>query len=622
MIDRFKQDIRIAFRALRRTPAFTATVVLILGISIGMAAAMATVYQAVVRERLPVRDESRLILPRPVDRGGVQVDPSLKDVEDFARTTRTMSGVAAIWHYGARPASLLDGDHSLVLQAVQVSANYFDVLGARAAVGGLLRAEDGARGARSGLVLSYAAWQREFGGSASVIGKPLLETYTRRSYTIVGVAPPGLDYPAGVELWSALAPESDGILVQTVARLAPGATLGDARGEFFQFMQRVERARGASSTLLSAEVRPLTEQILGDARPVLLVLSAAVALLLLIACVNVGNLLLLRAMSRGREIAVRRAIGATYADIVRHLLVESAILGAGGGILGAALAAGLLRALVVAAPGQLPRMEMIEVAGAPLAAATAITSLAVLLFGLGTALSAARADIGSMLRSDARSGRESRGRTRVRQTLVAAQVALALVMLSGAGLLIRSLERLEHIDLGYAPDHLSLFVMAYPALKYDTLPKVLTLGDAVIPRLRAVPGVTALSPVIGPPFMGRNLFIIKLATEGQTDAEAAANPFIPWEVGGPDVFRTLGIPLLRGRDFTDADRASAPKVAIVSQALAQRLWPNEDAVGKRLRSPLDPSGTTYPVVGVAGDTHYRDLREPTPIIYFPWRQMF
>jgi len=327
-------------------------------------------------------------------------------------------------------------------------------------------------------------------------------------------------------------------------------------------------------------------------------------------------------MSRGREIAVRRAIGATYADIVRHLLVESAILGAGGGILGAALAAGLLRALVVAAPGQLPRMEMIEVAGAPLAAATAITSLAVLLFGLGTALSAARADIGSMLRSDARSGRESRGRTRVRQTLVAAQVALALVMLSGAGLLIRSLERLEHIDLGYAPDHLSLFVMAYPALKYDTLPKVLTLGDAVIPRLRAVPGVTALSPVIGPPFMGRNLFIIKLATEGQTDAEAAANPFIPWEVGGPDVFRTLGIPLLRGRDFTDADRASAPKVAIVSQALAQRLWPNEDAVGKRLRSPLDPSGTTYPVVGVAGDTHYRDLREPTPIIYFSWRQMF
>src|SRR5439155_13104455 len=179
----------------------------------------------------------------------------------------------------------------------------------------------------------------------------------------------------------------------------------------------------------------------------------------LIACVNVGNLLLLRAMSRGREIAVRRAIGATYADIVRHLLVESAILGAGGGILGAALAAGLLRALVVAAPGQLPRMEMIEVAGAPLAAATAITSLAVLLFGLGTALSAARADIGSMLRSDARLGRESRGRARVRRALVAAQVALALVMLSGAGLLIRSLERLEHIDLGYAPDHLSLFVM-------------------------------------------------------------------------------------------------------------------------------------------------------------------
>ena len=576
-----------------------------------------------MRERLPVHDEKALILPRPVDRGGVQVDPSFRDVADFARTSRTMSGVAAVWHYGARPATLLDGERSLVLQAVQVSPNYFDVLGARPAVGRLLRPEDGVRGAPRVLVIGYAAWKREFGGDAGVIGRRLVEGYTRWSYTIVGVAPPGLDYPSGVELWGPVPPESDGVLVETVARLAPGATLGSARAEFFQFMRGVEPTRGATSTLLSAEIRPFTEQIIGDARPVLTVLAAAVALLLLIACVNVGNLLLLRSLSRGRELAVRRAVGASYGDLVRHLFVESLLLGAAGGVIGTALAAALLRILLVAAPGQLPRMEMIQVAGMPLAATTAITSLAVLLFGLGTALSAARADVGSMLRSDARSGRETRGRARVRRALVAAQVALALVMLSGAGLLIRSLQRLEHIDLGYAPEHVGLFVIAYPALKYDTLPKVLGLGNVLVPRLRAVPGVSALSPMIGPPFMGRNLFIIKLATESQTNAEAATNPFVPWEVAGADFFKTFGIPLLRGRAFTDADREGAPRVAIVTEALARRLWPNEEPIGKRVRSPYEgPTARPITVVGMVGDTHYRALRDPTPVIYFPWQQLF
>ena len=196
-------------------------------------------------------------------------------------------------------------------------------------------------------------------------------------------------------------------------------------------------------------------------------------------------------------------------------------------------------------------------------------------------------------------------------------------MLSGAGLLIRSLQRLEHIDLGYAPEHVGLFVIAYPALKYDTLPKVLALGNVLVPRLRAVPGVSALSPMIGPPFMGRNLFIIKLATESQTNAEAATNPFVPWEVAGADFFKTFGIPLLRGRAFTDADREGAPRVAIVTEALARRLWPNEDPIGKRVRSPYEgPTARPITVVGMVGDTHYRALREPTPVIYFPWQQLF
>lgn len=620
-MDRLKHDLRIAVRGFRRAPAFTATVILILGVGIGMAAAIATVYQSVLRDRLPVADQARLILPRPVDRGGVQVDPSMKNIAELDRQSRTMKGVASSWHYGALPSPMLYGDRSVVLQRVIVSANFFDVLGSRALLGRMLRAADGEAGAPGTLVISYEAWQRKFGGDSTIVGRRLIEGYTRVPYTIVGVAPAGLDYPSGAESWYASPPQYSAVLVQAIARLAPGATINDARAEFFQFMKRADSQRDVSSTLVGATAQSFVDVVFGDARAILVVLGVAVALLVVIACVNVGNLLLLRAVGRAREIAVRRAVGASYLDVVRQLVVEGAILGVAGGVLGLACGAALLRLLIVAAPGQLPRMDLIRLAGAPIAAAVAITLLTVLLFGLAPALAGGRVDVATLLRADVRSGRDSARRNRVRQVLVAAQVALALVMAAAAGLLSRSLTHLEHIDLGYKPEHLGVFAIAYPASTYDSLRKLLDLGAAMEPHLRAVPGVLALSPIVAPPFLGPNLFITKLATETQTKAEADANPFIPWEVGGPDLFRTLGVPVLRGRGFTTADREGAPNVVVVSQSLAKRLWPGENAVGKRLRT-TDTSSTRWTVVGVAGDTHYRVLRESTPVIYMPWRQIF
>ena len=351
----------------------------------------------------------------------------------------------------------------------------------------------------------------------------------------------------------------------------------------------------------------------------LLVLTAAVALLLLVACVNVGNLLLLRATTRARELAIRRALGASYGDVARQQLVESAILAAAGGALAVPAAESLLRLLLTLAPGKLPRMDVVQLAGAPLLAAAVVTAVAVLLFGVVPALAAARGSVASPLRLDARSGGETRGRRRVRQALVASQVALALVMLAGAGLLARSLGQLQRVDLGFVPGHLSVLDVAFPGASYDST-RLAGLGEELGRRLRSIPGVSGVTPVLIAPFLGPNVFRGRLDIEGQSQGEIDANPLVPLEVGGPDYFRTLGIPIIRGRGFADSDRKNAPQVAVVSEAVARRAWPGEDPVGKRIRYWGPDSLTWRTVVGVAGDIRYRSLRDATPSVFLPWEQ--
>jgi predicted permease len=278
--------------------------------------------------------------------------------------------------------------------------------------------------------------------------------------------------------------------------------------------------------------------------------------------------------------------------------------------------------LVALAPPGLPGLDAVRIAGEPLGAAFAITVIAVALFGVLPAMSAAGASAASQLRLDSRSGAETRSRRRVRQGLVASQIAIALVLLMGAGLLVRSLERLLHLDLGYRSERLAILSFAFPTLKYDSYPRVNALGELVLPRLRALPGVASITPIALPPFMGANVIHGRPTLERQTPDEAARNPSIPLEVGNEDYFRTFGIPIIRGRGILESDRGTSPYVAIVSEAAARRLWPNEDPIGKRLRYWPTSEDTTgmRTVVGVAGDIRFRSLREATPTIYVPWRQ--
>ena len=618
-------DLRIALRGFRRSPSFAITAVLILAIGIGMAVAMFTVFDAVVVRPLPVTNPDRVVELFPY-RGDPNTDYYLlrADLTKVAPTSKTMRDIAGVVHWGAPPAPMVYGDRPVVLNRTLVTGNFFDVLGTRPLLGRLVQPSDEGPGAGLVIVLSYAAWRKHFGGDSGVVGRDLLEPYGRKRYRIIGVAPPGLEYPAAVDFWMPAWQPAENLSVIAVARLAPNATMRAAQTEFLGAVSRLSADRRYDGV----HIETFTHAVVGDVKPILLVLVAAVSLLLLIACVNVGNLLLLRAASRARELSVRRALGATYGDVVRQLVVESALLGAVGGVLGLATASALIKLLLAYAPPQLPRTDVIGVAGLPIVLATAVTFAAVLLFGVVPALIGSRGDLASPLRYDARAGTETRARRRVRQALVASQVALALVMIAGAALLGRSLERLQGISLGYNPDGLSLLSVAFPGSAYTDSAgqidqkRLNALGDRLAPAFRAIPGVTAVTPMLVPPFLGTGIFIGRLDREGQTPEEMKSNPSFPMEAGGADYFRVYGIPIRRGRAFTDADDEKAENVAIVSESAAKRIWPNEDPIGKRIHYWSADSTVLRTVVGVAGDMHYRALREATAEVYLPWKQSY
>jgi predicted permease len=484
---------------------------------------------------------------------------------------------------------------------------------------------------RHAVVLSYRAWREKFGGDSSVLGKhngdPWDPDLRVGDYVIVGVAPPGLDFPAGVDNWYTYegdpraSPASAGV---TVGRLAAGATAGAARSEWLAFRQRAYERTLTSAHMSGrfhitrAESVSFAQEVFGSSTTILAILAAAVVLLFLIACLNVGNLQLLRAATRSHELAVRRAVGASFGDILSALLAEGVVIAILGGVAGFLAAEALLHALVAAAPAQLPRLDDVSLAGAPVLTAALISLLATLLFAVAPGLAVARGSLASPLRIDTRAGGRTRQRRRLHQSLVAAQTALAVVTLAGAGLLIHSLERLERLDLGFNPAHLSVFSVTYPLATYDTVTKVAALGREVLPLLRATPGVTALSTVEAPPFLGADRGLVGLVREGASTSDTATLAAIG--LGGPDLFRTMGIPVIRGRDLLASDDEHAAPVAVVSRAVAEELWPGENPIGKRVGQLARGSVTWRTVVGEVGDAHLRALRVATPTVYFPWEQ--
>jgi putative ABC transport system permease protein len=647
MLDRLRQDVTYTGRILRRAPSFSITVVLILGLAIGMSSAMFTVFRSVLLTQMPVKQQDRIVELSGIAGGAASEVPiSPAQMRRFADHSQTVKAVAGLAHWRVIGEALADGDRRLSLSEAVVTDEFFNVLGVDPALGRLFRANDASlwganvTGTPIPIVLSHAAWLHAFGGDSSVIGRHLRSPKMSSTMPIVGVAPAGLDYPRGVEFWVAAVYGS----LDVVARLAPNVTPEAARKEFLAFLAHdPDQLRYFGTNSMGAQVHTLTEMVIGNARPALLALTAAVALLLVLACTNVGNLLLLRVAGRVREMAIRRAIGASVVDLVRQLLTESSLLALAGGALGILLSRVLLQALVRLAPAGLPRTDLIQLAGTPFLGSALITGATVILFGVVPTIVAMRFDLSSPLRADNRSGTEGRRLRGFRQVLVASQIALAVVVLAGAGLLVRSLARLTSLDMGYTIEHLTMLNFSLPWRQYadDCRPKVSVVSaadtavwsrcaanmnfaahDRVMAKLRDTPGIVSVSPEAVPPFLGSNVWMGRYAAQDQSDAESRANPWFGFDAVGPDYFRTLGVPIIAGRAFTDADREDAPRVAVITEGVARKLWPNQSAVGKRLRAGNDQTlDSMITVVGVAREFHYRVHRESTPTIFRPYRQV-
>ncbi len=625
-MERLLQNIRLGIRSLRRTPGFALTAIVTLALGIGLATAVFTVVDALLLRRLPVRDQDRLVVlwGQAPDRA-FDYPLRLDEAREFARRTRSLAQVAFFGYEGAWPMPIRDGERIARLRGAIVSGEFFDVLGAQPVLGRALHAADDVVGAAPVLVLSYGVWQRQFGGDAKVLGRQIVMYGNGVAHTIVGVMPQGLDYPRGADMWRPLVPartrpgtDSTVADVEVIGRLRPGATAAHARAELTAFYGRPEGSPW--DRVMRGVVHTLPRLVLGETQPALIAFAAAAGLLLLITCINVANLLLVRGLARVREIAVRSALGAGQRHLVGQLLAENALLALAGGALGVVVAAAAVRSFVAVAPAGLPRLDEIQVNGTALAGAVGITGLAMLIFGLAPAVMTSRVEIERVLRSGTRQSANRRSRLGT-EGLVAGQVALALLVLSAAGLITRSLIKLERAELSFQPSHLLIGDLALRYDQFDNPAKQQALLERLLPQVRAIPGVQAVSPVVAAPFSGPRGWDGKFAAEGQSAEQAAANPMLNMEVVTPDYFATLGIPVRRGRVFTDADREGAPLVVLVSESVARLYWGTDEPIGKRLRigENLERAVT---VVGVVPDTRYRELREARPSVYFPLRQPF
>src|SRR5438309_7956174 len=612
-------DVRYAFRTLCTSPGFALTAILTLALGIGLATAVFTVADALLLRRLPVRDQDRLVVlwGRKPDRE-FAYPLGLDDAREFARQTRSLERVAFFSYYGAGPKPIRDGDQISLLRRALVSGEFFDVLGARPVLGRALGATDDVSGAAPVLVLSYGAWQRRFGGDPHVLGRQVLTYDDGVAYTILGVMPQGLDYPRGTDCWAPVVPSTVPKDLYVIGRIAAGRTAADAQDELTAFFRRPGGSRWGRD--LRGVVHTLRRLIFADPRPALIVFAAAAGLLLLITCINVANLLLVRGLARVREIAVRSALGAGRGQVIVQLLTENALLALAGGALGLAVAAGGVRIFVAFAPAGVPRLDEIRVNATALVGAVGITGIATLIFALAPAIISSRVELERALRSDPRhsAGRRSR---RATEALVAGQLALALLVLSAAGLIARSLIKLERAELSFEPSHVLIGDLTLRYDQFDTPAKQRALLERLLSQVRAIPGVRGASPVVAVPFSGSGGWDGKPAAEGQSKEETDANPMLNMEVVTPDYFETLGIVVRRGRVFTDADREGAPPVVVLSESAARHYWGSDDPIGKRLGigENLERAAT---VVGVVPDTRYRDLRDARASIYFPLRQSF
>lgn len=612
------RDGRYAIRQLRKTPGFTTVAVLTLALGIGATTAIFTVVNSVLLQPLPFPAAEELVRVHEVvpQYGRFSVAPAT--FLDWRRQSSVFERIAA---YNQTSGTLLDADGPEHIQGAAVSWDLFELLRVTPAAGSGFAASQDLPSANGVIVISHGFWQRRFAGDPSVIGRPI--NLDGGSVTITGIMPAGFYFPSRTaEFWRPMAlnpanaPRGAHFL-GVIARTKPGVTLGQANAEMRTIADRLAQQYPDSSANESAEVVPLHEQIVGRVRPALLTLLAAVGVVVLIACANVANLLLVRASVREKEVAIRAALGAGRRRLAVQMLVESVLLGLGGGAIGVLLAYLAIPVVQTLGANSIPRVADIAIDGRVLAFTVGAAVLTGLLFGLAPAWHASRAGLGAVLKEGGRSSTTSGGRL-VRSGLLVAEVALSMVLLVGATLLLRSFAKLTHVNPGFSSANVLAFQVSLPLTAYPGDGSRIGFFDTLIERLQAMPDVRAASIVQTLPMRGS--YSLSVEIKGRPPAGPNDEPSASYRAISSGYFETLGIPLLRGRLLTPRDSEKPPMVAVVDDAFAKRHFPNEDPIGHGIDIGNGSDGF-YEIVGVVGNVNYDGLdAAPTPTMYVPFKQ--
>jgi len=622
------QDLRYALRTLAKNPAFASIAIVVIALGIGANTAIFSVVNAVLLRPLPFKNPEQLVMiwENATHLGFPKNTPSPPNFLDWQRQNTVFTGMAAM---SERSFNLTGVGEPERLDGRRVSANLFDLLGVPALLGRTFVPDDDRSGAHV-VVLSHSLWQRRFGSDPSVIG--LSVTLNGESYTVIGVMPRSVHLPAyGTwqdKLWVPIAFTNEEVtergshFLDVIARMKPGIALKQAQAEMETIAARLAKQYPRSNTRIGATVTPLHEEIVGDIKPALLILLGAVGFVLLIACANVANLLLARAAAREKEIALRLALGASRSRLTRQFLTESVLLAFLGAGLGLLLALAGVRVLKTFVPSMILQIQAINIDDRVLLFTASIALLTGIVFGLAPAMHALDSNLNDSLKEGGRDSAVSRKGNQLRGLLVIGEVAVSFILLIGAGLLINSFLHLRNLDPGFRTDHLLTMKVDLSELKYPDGQRRSVFFDEVLRRIRALPGVQSVAVAGNLPFT-YNGDSASIAVEGIPDPPPGQWPDVIYRAIGPGYFGTMGIPVIRGRDFADQDKADSKKVVVISEKTAQHYWPGQDPIGKRLKTGATTSRAPWrEVIGVVKDVRQNDfIAQPKMQMYFDYRQL-
>ena len=631
-MDRLIQDIRYAARKLLRAPGFTFIAVATLALAVGATTAIFSIVNGVLLKPLPFDKPEQVVFVASTNREGKTNPMSVLDFVDYRDQSKSFVGMAAYDRASMNVTAA--GADPVYLDVATVGTRFFDLLGIRPQLGRSFATGEDATGASRVAVLSDRLWRNNYGADRRIVGQTI--RLDGEPYTVVGIAPPSLTFPARVDLyvplvfqpWQTEAENRGAHHLYAIGRVKDGVAVATAKAELQTIAKRLSVQYPESNTGFGAMAIPLEEQIIGKADKPLYAMFGAVVLVLLIACANVANLLLVRASARESEMAVRTALGAARGRIVRQLVTESVLLSAVGAVIGVALASWAVAGVVAFGPAGLPRLQEVVIDRTVLAFTAGVAFLTGVLFGLVPAIHAVRSDLGQMLRESVR-GSSRGGSHRTRSLLVVAEMTLAVVLLVGAGLLIHSFVRLINVDPGFNPERVVAFNLSLPSTKYQYERDVRAFATRLTDRIQQMPGTREVGITFGRPLSNTGLIRTTFEVKGWAPSTPDNRHTSQVHMTSPGYFRAMGIPVLRGRVYTPAEnRLDAAPVIVVSESFVRKYFPNENPLGKHVTYGITHdtaetgrgSATVQgQIVGVVADVKQQDLTTPTyPASYAPF----